>query len=51
MTVNDALVLDYEFQSQYYERRLQHLLETIWEEYGALGYATSRNYIIAVSYE
>jgi hypothetical protein len=50
MTEHQAMIFDYAFNSQYYERRIEHLLESAWENHGAQGF-TSRNYIFEVSYE
>ena len=51
MTKQQAELIDYEFQSQYYERRVQYLIDWQWEDFAQLGHITARSYVIAVSYE
>lgn len=48
--MNEQL-LDYEFNTQFYERRIQTLIDSCWEDFAKTGQVTMRNYIIAVSFE
>lgn len=44
-------LFDYAFLTQISERRIQHLLDWQWEEFGRHGHITARNYIIEFSFE
>lgn len=43
--------LDYEFSTQFYERRIQNLIDWQWEEFARTGEVTARSYVFAVSFE
>lgn len=50
-TTAEGEALDYAFSTQISERRIQHLLDWQWEEFGNTGITTARQYIIAYSFE
>lgn len=50
-TTAEGEQLDYAFQTQFYERRIETLLEWQWAEFAVNGQVTARNYVSSVSFE